>query len=485
MDFSQLLNVLKARVAVFLGALLTTVAITVVLSMVIPPQYTASTSVVVDYKGVDPVLGVMMPVQMMPSYLATQVDIIKSRKVALEVVKALRISENSVARAQWQEETQGKGGIEDWFAEALLKKLEVEPSRDSSVVRIAYSGSDPRFAAGIANAFAEAYQRINLELRVEPARLSAAWFDERLQQLRKKLEEAQVKLNAYQREKGFTAQDERLDLEQGRLTELSGQYSNAQAQAADGMSRQRQLNEFLNRGASAETIPDVLANPLVQSLKSQLALTEGRLQQATSQLGKNHPEVKRLEADIESQKAKLKSEITSAASSVINSAKIAQRRAAELQAALAEQKARLLRLNQGRDEQQVLVKEVESAQRAYDAAAQRFQQTNLESQASQTNIAILAKAAVPIEASFPKLGLNIILSIVLGAMIGVGIALLVEMLDRRVRTARDLAAATQSLVLGVMQNDRKTRSGGRSWASRSKKKGAGKVVATSMQANAG
>jgi chain length determinant protein EpsF len=351
------------------------------------------------------------------------------------------------------EATEGKGSVEDWFASILLSNLDVKPSRESSVIEISFSGADPRFAAIVANAFAEGYQRINLALRVEPARQSSAWFDERLQQLRKSLEESQGKLNDYQREKGFTAQDERLDLESSRLNELSGQYTAAQAQAADASSRVRQVNEFLARGASAETIPDVLANPLVQNLKSTLALTEGRLQQTTSQLGANHPEVRRLEADIASQKAKLKSEISQAAASLSNSAKIAQKREAELRNALADQKSRFLKLNQGRDQLQILMKDVESAQRAYDTAAQRFQQTNLESQASQTNVAILNRAVPPIAPSFPKLFLNVIIAILLGAALGIAVVLVIELLNRRIRSAQEMAVATNAPVLGILGDD--------------------------------
>lgn len=478
MSFSQVLGILRARFWIFLGTFVATVIITFGFSVLLPKQYTATSTIIVDYKGMDPILGMMMPAQLMPGYLATQVDIIQSNKVAGEVVKMMKVAESPIAREQWREATDGQGNIETWYAELLLKKLTVKPSRESSVVAIEFTGSDPRFAAGVANAFAEAYQRTNLELRVEPARQSAAWFDERMQQLRKNLEEAQARLNAYQREKGFTAQDERLDLEQGRLSELSAQYTAAQAQAADAMSRQRQVSEFLARGVNLETIPDILSNPLIQNLKSQLTMTEGRLQQTASQLGSNHPEVRRLEADIQSQKAKLKAEISAAATGVGNAARVAQKREAELRGALADQKTRLLKFNQGRDEQQVLIKEVESAQRAYDAASQRFQQTNLESQANQTNIAILTRATPPIEPSFPKFTLNMILSLLLGVLLGIGMALVVELLNRRVRSAQDLADALGAPVLGQMLHE------GMAARSLKKLRGKGGVRKVSQPANA-
>lgn len=470
MDFSQFLGLLRARIWVFMATLVLTVATTVGVSLIMQPQYKATTTLVFDTKGMDPILGVMLPFQMMPAFLATQVDVIQSHRVAVEVVKMIRAGDSVALREKWQDDTKGKGRFEDWFADELLKKLDVRPSRESSVIEIEFTWTDAGAAAAIADAFAVAYQRINLDLRVEPARQSAAWFDDRLKQLRTSLENAQAKLNAYQREKGFTAQDERLDLETARLAELSGQYTQAQAQAADATSRQRQVNEFLSKGASGETVPDVLANPLVQNLKSTLSLSEGRLQQTKSQLGANHPEVKRLEADVEGQRAKLKSEISQAAASLGQSAKIAQKREEQLRAALAEQKTRMLRLSQGRDEMQVLMKEVDSAQRAYDTVAMRAQQTNLESQASQSTASVLTRAVPPVDPSFPKIFLNVILAVFLGSMLGIAVAFLLEMLNRRVRSPRDLADAIGAPVLGTLIRSKSATKRGSGWRKSKAKK---------------
>lgn len=457
MTLPQFLRILLARWKAIVLTLLITCLTTFAVSLLLPKQYTASTSLVVDFKGMDPILGLMLPAQMMPGYMATQIDIIQSHKVAAEVVKGLKLTDNPTVREQWQGATDGRGTPHDWLADVMLKKLDVKPSRESNVVEILWTGSDPQFAAVVANAFADAYIKTNLELRVDPARQSAAFFDEQLRALRANLEQAQGRLNAVQREKGYSSVDERLDVESGRLAELSAQYTAAQAQAADAVSRQRQLSDFLARGTNPESLPDVLANPLIQSLKSQLALTEARLEQTSSQLGANHPEVQRLQADVQQQRGKLKAEITTAATAISNAARIAERREAELRQAVSDQKARLMRLNQGRDEIAVLLKEVESAQRAYDTAAQRFTQTKLESQTSQTNVSVLSRAIPPIEPSFPKVFLNMLLAVFLGTLLGVGIALLLEVLNRRVRSAQDLAEALDLPVLGVLQDS--TRAG--------------------------
>jgi uncharacterized protein involved in exopolysaccharide biosynthesis len=118
----------------------------------------------------------------------------------------------------------------------------------------------------VANAFAQAYIETNIELRVDPARQYAAWFDERLKTLRDNLEQAQARLSAYQQEKGIVATDERVDQETARLSALTTQLASTQAERADMSSRQK------NTGS--ELSPDVMQSAVVQGIKAELAKAE-------------------------------------------------------------------------------------------------------------------------------------------------------------------------------------------------------------------
>jgi succinoglycan biosynthesis transport protein ExoP len=454
MTISQFLHVLLARwkvIAILLGV---SVAIAVALTYLLPSKYKATSTVVLDFKGTDPILGVLLPGQGGSGYLPTQLDIIHSKRTAIEAARILKLGDSPFVRQQFLDATGGLGGMEDWLGDLLLRNLDLKPSRDSSVVDITFEARDPKFAADVANAFAEAYQRVNLDLRVEPAKQTAAWFDEQLRQLRKNLEESQARLSAYQQKKGFTATDERLDIESARLGELSQQYTATQAAAADALSRQRQLDDFLARGASPETLPDVLANPVIQGLKTQLANSLSKFEQISSQLGANHPEIRRLKADIAEQRQQLSGEIHNVSSAIGNSARLAQRRQAELAQAVADQKARMLRVNQGRDEMAALLKEVESAQHAYEAAASRFTTTNLESQATSTTISLLNPATPPPFPSFPILWINVLVGIVSGLILGTGLALVSELIDRRVRSEEDLVLSLDAPLLGILDAGR-------------------------------
>jgi capsular polysaccharide biosynthesis protein len=98
----------------------------------------------------------------------------------------------------------------------------------------------------------------------------------------------------------------------------------------------------------------------------------------------------------------------------------------------------------------VLKRDVELAQRAFEATSLRSMQVRLESQAVQTNIAVLNPAAVPTESSSPKILLNMMISIFLGILLSVSIALMLELMNRRVYSAEDLLEALDLPVLAII-----------------------------------
>lgn len=446
MSLQQFFLMLYARWRIATATLAVVVAATLVISLVMPKKYTASASVVIDSKGSDPVFGAMLPTLISPAYMATQVDIINSDRVATRVVKLLKLDTNPQTEAQWQEATEGRGSKERWLAEFLKQNLDVKPSRESSVINIGYTSGDSRFAAALANAFAQAYIDTTLELRVEPARQSATWFDERSRSLREALETAQNALSSYQREHGIVAVDERLDVENARLAELSAQLTAIQAQTVDSMSRQKHAS-----GAQSESSPDVMQNPLVQSLKTEIARNEAKLTELSGQLGPNHPQYQRLKDETQALKGKLDAEVNRVVGALGTTSKVNQQRESEIRASLEAQKAKILKLKQERDDLAVLTRDVDTAQRAYDTVNQRLTQTSLESQVNLTNIALLNPATEPVNHSSPKLLKNLLIATFLGTLMGVGMSFLAEFIDRRVRSDGDLVAFVDSAFLGRLQ----------------------------------
>jgi len=455
MNLHQFLRILRARWLLILLTLIITVGTTIVVSSMMPKRYTATATVVVDIKGIDQISGIMLPTMPMAGYLATQVDIIRSHNVARKAVDLLKLAENPGAKELFMNETQGRGNIRDFLAELLLKYLNVEPSRESSVVNISYTGNDPRFAAAVTNAFVQAYINTNLELKIAPARQTNAFFNEQIKSLQDNLENAQAKLSAYQRQHGIIATDERLDVENNRLNDLSSQLVQAQAQMFDAQSRQRQVQDFVARGQVPDTLPDVLSNPVIQGLKASLTQLEAKQNDLSSKVGKNHPTYQSVVAEIAGVRNQIVSEMKTISATLGNAASLAQKREDQIRASLAGQRAKVLEMKRVRDDLTVLLREVENSQRAYDGAQGRMTQTKLESQSSQTNVMVINEAVEPLEHSSPKILLNTILSVILGLMLAVGFALLREMSDRIVRSETDLAETLGMPVLGVLGKERR------------------------------
>jgi polysaccharide biosynthesis transport protein len=444
MSFSQFISILRARWRSALAVFLAMVILAVVGSLLLPKKYSATAAIVVDVRTPDPVAGIAAMNLAIPNYMATQVDIIGSNRVARRVVKNLKLTDNPQLKAQWEEATEGRGDFETWMADRLQLNLLVKPSRESNVINVGYRSPDAKFSAVLANAFVKAYVDINRDLRTDPAKANNSFFDERARQMRTELEAAQERMSAYQREKGLTANDERLDVETARLNELSTQLVALQAVSAESRGREGQA-----RGGAGQ-MSEVLNNPVVGGLKSDLSRQEAKLQELNSRLGSAHPQVMELKASIADTQRKLDAEIKRVSSSLGINATVNRSREGEVKAALEAQRARVLKLKSERNELSVQQRDVDNAQRAYDAVLSRATQTALESQSQLTNVSVLSPAEEPLKPSSPLILVNTVLAIFLGALMGMGLALMRELMDRRVRSAADVVRGLDLPVIGVM-----------------------------------
>jgi chain length determinant protein EpsF len=450
MNLGLFLSALRARLGVFAMVLAATILAATLVSLLLPKSYKATASLLVDANRDEQSLSnVLIPTRERAGYMQTQMDIITSERVARKVVQDLKLAEGPAAREAFEEEAGGTGVIENWLIENLLKRLKVETSQ-SSVIQVSFASADPRFSALVTNAFAKAYIDTMLELRVEPMQHAAVWFDEQLKGLRATLEDAQAKVTNYHRQQGIISADERLDVENARLGELSSQLVRTQDQTFDLEIRARQARDLRRQGVSPDKLPDVLSNPLLQKLNTELMNGEAKLQELATQYGANHPQVERQTSENQSRRDRLGVEMGKVVAGVENSMRQSRQREAELTGALAAQRARLLELKENRNELTVLTRNVETAQRTYEAAMQRSVVSQVEGRASQTNVALLNPAVAPRRPSTPNVALNIALSVLVGTMLGIGIVVLMEMFDRRVRSPGDLVHEQQAPLLAVL-----------------------------------
>jgi chain length determinant protein EpsF len=450
-NFTQLVVIMRARWRVACTIFGGLVVLAVLVALVLPKKYTATSSVVVDAK-IDSVVGGQQGISdtVMQSYVNTQADVVTSERVAQRVVKKLALDRDPDLKKQWLKKTGGEGDITSWLASYLLdnKRVVAAPAnatatRQTNVIEISVKWPDSKMAAALANSFAETTIETNIELKVEPAKQYSAWFNQRSAALRADLERKQKRLSDFQNASGIVATDEKLDVESARLTELSTQLVAMETQRQDSQSRQRQGN-----GGDNEFLPEVLQSPLIANLKDNLTLAQAKQTEVAGRLGKNHPDYQAAVAEVSSLRARIAAETEKIVASLGSTTQVNIRRENDVRQALEVQKKRVMDLKHGHDEAAVLENDVVTAQRDLDAVTQRLALSNLESMTQQTNVVLLTTAAEPVVPSSPKLLTFLGVGILLGLVTGVGVVLLMEMKDMRLRKEDDLVQLLGVPVLG-------------------------------------
>jgi chain length determinant protein EpsF len=438
MNLRQYFFMFRVRWRLALGIMLATAAIAVPVILTLPKQYTASTSLGVETKSPDFVTTLLMPTN-----LASQEEIIRSERVTRQVIRTLGFDTDPALRESWQAGG-GRGRYEDWLAEGMLRRLTVTPSRrGDNIITIQYRSMSPSESAAVANAFARHYAEAAIEMKVEPARQYARYFGEQNKRLRAELEAAQARLSAFQRDKGIGVKDENLHTETERLASLAAQLTAVQSEAVDARTKLR---------TGGDALPEVMQNAVIQGLRGDILRAEAKLRDAGANLGSNHPQYRAMQAELAELKARLEAETRHVVRSVSATRAVTGDKEKELKAALEAQRRKLLAMRADRDQLAVLERDVDAARQAYETAERRFTQTNLESQAAQSNVFLIRPAIEPLEPSFPKVRLFILASILFGALLGAGTAHALETLDRRVRCVEDVAGLVRMRVLSVIEH---------------------------------
>jgi chain length determinant protein EpsF len=459
MDFSQFMLALRARRNAFFMVLGATVVAALAIALIVPKNYVATTQILIDSRS-DQTLSAAerMTPRERTGYLQTQLDLLTSPRVAKRAIRDLKYTQIPGIREQYEREAGGLGTIEDWAVTNLQKKLKADAGA-SNVITISYGSPDPKFSADVANAFAKAYVDTSLELRTEPSKEAAAWFEDQIKGLRANVSQTQAKLTAYQKAKGITSVDERGDIETARLNEISTQLLQARAATYDAQARYKHAQEFLApassstgssgaNAAAADSLPEVAASVPVQAVKAALIAAETRLEQSAADLGPNHPAYQRNLTEVQGLRAKLASEMKKVVAGLSNTALQSRRREEELKAAYTQQQERMTQMRDARVELAVMSHDVENAQRTYDAALQRYLTSKVEARALTTNIEVLSPAAEPLEPKSPKIGLISGLSLIVGLLLAGGMVFLLESTDRRVRSRADLESRLAVPTLG-------------------------------------
>lgn len=438
MSIYQVINILYARIWVIILTIVITVSTTAIVVMLLPPQYTATSTVILDIAVPDAVSGRTMPSALVRDHIRTQIRIIKSDRVALKVVDSMNLQQSPLYLNLFSSVDSSIINFKNWIALEIIKKLEVEQVAGSRILAISFTSLNARYSSQMANSFTNAYLSVDLELRVDPAKRNAQWFSGQLNNLRQNLNDTQRRLTQYQQRTGIVSISESLDAETAKLADLTSRVTAAEADVSNSKSLVKQLSTFQGSKKSDAVLPEFLSNNNIQRWRDELTKIDAQFAMVSGSVGPNHPTYKAVQAQRTVIQEQLSTEIGKLRESIFAQVEMAESKAQSLNAELTDQKNKLLALRSDRDELDSLLREVEIRKLEYDDAFRRAGTLRLEGAVAQTGLVVMSEALIPVVHSFPKRTLSVSMAAAASLMLGIALSFLLEMIDRRIRSVQDL-----------------------------------------------
>jgi capsular exopolysaccharide synthesis family protein len=428
-----------------------------------PRTYTATSSVQIEQQsdnvvGDDDKANPPPPSSDAERQLNTQLDILRSRAMGARVAKDLRLLGNprfyaamNVDPTLWGVPAGGSTQtLLDATASLMSANVEVALPKDSRIASISFSSGDPYLSAKVANSYAYNLISLNLERRFRSSDYARNYLNDQVADARSKLEASQREMNDFARRAGLVNADNPAGAQKGAgsvtestLIQLNEALSTARAKRIEAEQQLRAAS-----GSDLMSVPQVVSNPTVQKLLSDLATQQEALSEARARYTDKHPAVVTAETRVR----QLQEQLQSAAASVRSSLEAEYRAAAGQETELASEVAAAKSQTQSEQDRSVgydtLSHDVDTNRTLYDQLLQRQREVSTAAGVALNNISVLDEAAPPSQPSWPKSKLNLVLGVLLGMILGVALAIAREMIDDRVDGPHELERKLHLTSLG-------------------------------------
>lgn len=459
----QYLRIFTKRKWLITGIVFGAFMIGLFLTLLATPQYTASTQIEISRTSdkITGVADVKQDAQIQDQeFYQTQYGLLHSNSLAERVVQALRLQDDDefIEAMGVKSKSDGEAAAQKRderirrAANLLLTHVDIAPIRGSSLVEINFTSASPALSAKVANNWADSFIQSNLERRFESTAYARKFLEGRLVQLRKRLEESERQAVAYSAEQGLISvgspSADGSDVEQPRLlvadnlARLNAELASATAARIIAQSRA----DSQSGAASLEALTSQSLSSL-RSRRAELAAEYARLMQ---QFEPGYPPAQALQMQIGSIDKSLAREESRIGQTFRNDSRAAIARENALRAEVNALKAELVSDQSRGIQQNIFRREADTNRQLYDALLQRYKEIGIAGGVGTNNVSVIDRADPPNSPSSPNLLLNIALSLLVGMIIGVGVALGLQQLDDVVSDPTDVSTATGLPLLGTV-----------------------------------
>ncbi len=396
-------------------------------------------------------------------YFFTQFEVLKSRQLAEKVIEKLSLMNSPVFNPPVGE-SDGLGfgflksdpATEDEIRQAVLQRfvegLEVKPVRNTQLVKISFSSTDPQLAADIINTLGATYIENDLEARLDMTKQAATWLNSRMAGLRENLQQAEKALQDYREQENLVDDSGVGNLATRELNEITLKLVEARRKRSESGNIVAQI-----QGKDYSSLPAVLQQTLVQHLKETEAEAAQKLEQLSKRYGPKHPKIIEAKSQLEAARSSSSQQMSRVIEGVRHDYEIAKATEEALSAEMEKKKGELQGVNRKTYRLSELQRAVEVNRQLYDTFFSRVKETSETADLQSAHARIIDKAIVPKLPVSPKRMLLLFVAVVLSLLAGVFLAFAKEMLDNTIKNPDDIRTRLGEQLLGLlpMMKDRR------------------------------
>ena len=410
---------------ILLITILTTVGLFLFLSA-IPERFESNARIIIENKNnsfnrtINDNSGQQLNNQFDEEAIRSQVEIINSDKIALEIIKQLDL-EN-------QDEFNEKGffdAIGDMFAgdnqpqitpnsnaisssqsavlDEFKKRLNVYPIEKSRAIVIEFWSTDPNTALEVPNRIAQEYVNIQEEKKKKLTKDAKVWLNPVVNEYRQKLEEAEAEVAAFRaKEDILRGGINNQSLATQQLSEISTELSRLSAQRSSAQAKVASIRAALKSGASLDAIPEVIASPLIQRLREREAEIKAQISDLSTTLLPNHPRLKSLNSQLDDFERQIRGSANNILKSLENNVNLTRETEADLAKEIDRLKEEVTRVNKEQVRLDALVRKADSYRELLSEYEKRELEALSRSNFTPIDAEIYPSRSMPVDPYFPK-----------------------------------------------------------------------------------
>lgn len=476
LDLRRLLNVFRRRIRLFAAVAGLIFVAAILLTFTATPKYTATANVMLDNRQAQ-VVDMQAVLSGLPADSATvdtQVEVLKSRRLAERVTVALKLDEDPEFNGELRE-----GGLLEPVTDALagilatatpedvadnpvaqqkirervvdnvLAGLSVRRSGLTYVINVSYESESPTKAADIANKFAELYLLEQLEAKFDATQQATTWLNERLEGLRQQVLTDEAAVQQYKIANNLLSAAG-TNLTEQEISNYNQSLADARAEVAAAEARLNTARRQLAAGSTGDDLGEALNSVVIQRLREQRATISARVADLQGRYGDRHPEMLTARRQLTDVDEGIQAEIQRIISNLEAQVSVARQRAGAISGSLSTARGTLAGNNQALVRLNELERTAEASRTLYESYLNRYKETSSQQGIEESDARIVSKAAIPTGQSSPKVPLNLALGLVLALGAGLGAVVLAEMLDAGLATAEDVEQRLGVSYLGAI-----------------------------------